>query len=243
MKSIVPWIVLWCAGVSNAADLRLFFSANDPVGGGHAPLPNPASNGAINVTATPGIPLLSPPELATQTIAELPSAGGRLHLWGTGSLGITDPYVWNGIGVRVAIEGSAQVVAGGGLNVVAPPSSRRWETGSDFNPTGSPVRWNFISVTRAGLQLPTADDGWDNGFDAVYLGYIDLIGNSGYSRIFMSEDDAGISRQGGSPTDNVYFGWLPDTDFPPYQQPEAVVVPEPGVLTLLCVCCMISRKR
>ncbi|MBL8877930.1 MAG: PEP-CTERM sorting domain-containing protein [Phycisphaerales bacterium] len=197
------------------------------------------------MATTSGVPLLSPPELALQAIPYLPVDGGRLHLWGTGSLGTPDPFVWNGIGIRVAIEGPGQVTAGGGLNVTSPVSARRWETGSDFDPTGSPARWNFISVTRAGLQLPARNDGWDNGLDAVYLGYIDLAGNGGYSQIFLSEDDAGISRQGGSPTeDHVYFGWGNEPrDFPPYWLPDAVIVPEPASALLLAASGLVLARR
>lgn len=244
MKRILFGLLLVPAAAASAADLRLFFSVDDPVGPGHAPLPAPASGGVMSAAASPGMPLLSPSELSTQAIPQLPATGGRLHLWGTGSLGDPDPYVWNGIGIQVTFSGAAQVSAGGGLNVTSPTSFQRWETGSDFNPVGTPSRWNFIAVTRSGLQLPAMNDGWDNGSDAVYLGYIDLVGDGQRNEVYLSADSAGISRQGGnSHDDHVYFGWLPDNDFPPYQSPEAIIVPEPASLFALFAGGLFIKRR
>ncbi|MBL8877932.1 MAG: PEP-CTERM sorting domain-containing protein [Phycisphaerales bacterium] len=243
------------AGAASAANLRLFFSAGDPVGPGHNPLPVPAANGAMNVAAQAAVPLLTPGELGSSTNPALTPAGGRLHLWGTGDLGDPDPNVWNGIGVRIAISGGAGVgiTAGGGLNVTGPTTARRWETGSDFNPTGSPARYNFIAVTRAGLQLPALTDGWGNNDNAVYLGYIDLSGNTGATaaEVRLVVDDAGISRQSGDvTTDRVFFGFGDDgLRGDAFGQSSTVAdatvaaVPEPASMLLVGLAALALRRR
>lgn len=243
------------AGAASAADLRLFFSTDNPVGGGHPALPAPGSNGAMNVAAAAGNNLLTPGELGSQTNPALAAAGGRLHLWGTGTLGDPDPNVWNGIGVQIAITGGAGVgiTAGGGLNVTSPTTFRRWETGSDFDPTGSPARFNFIAVTRAGLNLPPLGDGWDNGDNAVYLGYIDLSGNTGATNaeIRLTVDAAGISRQGGDvANDRVFFGFgdaglRGDAFGQGSSVADATVtaVPEPASMLLVGLAALALRRR
>jgi len=243
------------AGAASAANLRLFFSTDDPIDVGHNPLPVPAANGAMNVAAQTSNALASPSELASSSNAALTPAGGRLHLWGTGDLGDPDPNVWNGIGVRIGITGGAGVgiTAGGGLNVTSPTTLRRWETGSDFNPTGSPARYNFIAVTRAGLNLPPLGDGWDNGSNAVYLGYIDLSGNTGATaaEVRLSVDDAGISRQGGDVNvDRVFFGFgdaglRGDAFGQSSTGADATVaaVPEPASMLLVGLAALALRRR
>lgn len=256
MKRILATLVglSMLAGAASAANLRLFFSPDNPVGGGHNPLPAPAGNGAMNVAAQAGNPLLSPSELGSQTNPTLPAAGGRLHIWGTGDLGDPDPNVWNGIGIRIQISGGAGVVitGGGGLNVTSPTTLRRWETGSDFNPVGD-SRYNFIAVTRAGLNLPPLDDGWDNGSNAVYMGYIDLSGNTGTeaAEVRFVVDTAGITRQGGSPNvDRVFFGWgdpalRGDNFLQASRDADAFVapIPEPASMLLVGLAALALRRR
>lgn len=235
------------AAAASAANLRIFLSASEPVGNGHPALPSPDGNGAMNVAAASGNPLLSPDELNTQVNPDGGLLGSRMHIWATGDLGDPDPNVWNGIAFQIQINGSAQIVGGGGLNVTSPTIFRRWETGSDLNPLGTPARFNFIAVTRAGLNLPPLGDGWDNGANAVYLGYLDF--GPGDGELFLSVDAAGISRQGGGPdTDRVFFGWgdepLRGDDFGQISRvPDAVFTPEPASAFLLLCGFAVLRRR
>lgn len=256
MKRILATLVglSMLAGAASAANLRLFFSADNPVGGGHNPLPAPAGNGAMNVAAQAGNPLLTPSELGSQSNASLPQGGGRLHLWGTGDQGDPDPNVWNGIGVRIQIAGGAgvSITGGGGLNVTSPTTLRRWETGSDFNPVGD-SRYNFIAVTRAGLNLPALDDGWDNGSNAVYLGYIDLSANTGATNaeVRLVVDNAGISRQGGNVNEDLIFfgfgdpGLRGDAFGQASRDADAIVapIPEPASMLLVGLAALALRRR
>ncbi|MBL8877929.1 MAG: PEP-CTERM sorting domain-containing protein [Phycisphaerales bacterium] len=236
-RGLLIGVVVLLTGIAQSADLRLFFSVDDPIGTGHPGLPAPnGTTGAINVVAAPGNPLLSPTELQTQTLA---LAFGldtthRFHVWATGTLGEFDPHVWDGIALTFAIEGPATVVGAGMLNVTSPPSSRRWQSNSDFDARNGNV--NFQGVVTAGVQLPAANDGWSNGSEAVYLGYLDVAGNGGASELYIQPGTSGVTRRNGNQQeDNVYFGWdgPEPNDFPPYWLPDARIVPEPGGAALL----------
>ncbi|MBL8877931.1 MAG: hypothetical protein JNG88_02330 [Phycisphaerales bacterium] len=231
-----------------AADLRLFFSLDDAMGDGHPIMPGPsAENGVIEVPACSGVPMHTPSELHTHAIPDGGAGGSRLYFWGTGELGDPDPNIWNGIGIRFAIEGTAQVVGGGSLNVISPPSSLRWDTASDFDPRGTPSRVNLIATTRVGLQLPAFVDGWGNNDNAVFLGYLEI--GPGMGSMYFEVDEAGISRRNGNQeSDRVFFGWGDD----PVSGrgagrrsalPDAVFTPEPaGVFVLTCGLLAFARR-
>lgn len=240
---------------ASAADLRLFFSTQDPVGGGHPALPIIVAPGPLNVAAAAGNSLLTPPELSSGQNPVVTEEGTQLHLWATGTLGDSDPHIWNGIGIRIEIDGPATLSFGGGLNVISPTTFRRWESGSDFNPmadfpSGAPANFNFVAVTRQGLSLPPLNDGWDNGENAVYLGYLNFDSNAGRSEIRLAVDNSGISRQGGDvENDQVYFGFgdepLRGNDFGQSSRlADAIILPEPTSIGLALIVTMsIVRRR
>lgn len=243
MRNLSSVLALLVSGTAVAADLRLFFSTDDPLGSQHPPMPPPhAATNAINVTAQPGMPLESPEELTTQVSAVAIGLNEvhRLHLWGTGSLGEPVPNIWDGIALRFVIDGPGAIVGGGMLNVTSPTSSRRWQSNSDFSVMEGNV--NLQGVVTAGLQLPVSGDGWDNGLDAVYLGYLDITGNGGMSDVFIQPGTSGITRRDGSQNeDNVYFGWdgPEPSDFPPFWLPDARIIPEPSGLALATIGLML----
>ncbi|MGE0480738.1 MAG: hypothetical protein AB7Q17_09725 [Phycisphaerae bacterium] len=227
-------------GAANAADLRLFFSSDDPFAGtGRTPPTLPG-----NVAGAAGMALNSP----TVSNPVLTNAGGRLHMWGTGTLGDPDPNVWNGVAINIVIAGPATITGGGGLNITSPTLLRRWETGSDL----TPPTFNFIAVTRAGLQLPPIGDGFDDGADSVYLGYVDVIGGgAGASELRFQVGNAGISRSGGDVnTDMVFFGadnqgLRGDAFGQTSTEADATIqaIPEPAGLLLLGLAGLALRRR
>ncbi|MGE0481007.1 MAG: hypothetical protein AB7Q17_11100 [Phycisphaerae bacterium] len=221
------------AGAAQAAELHLVFSAEDPFAGTGRTAP--ALPG--DVAAVPGSGLNTPP-VTNPTIP-----GGRLWVWGGGTPGDTTPNVWNGIAVNVVINGAATIVGGGMLNVTSPTEFRRWETGSDLT---SPT-FNLVAVTRRGLQLPAARDGFDDGSAWVLLGYLDFAANGGVSDVRFQVGAAGISRQDGSPSDCLRFGADDDCfpgPVPGNQLPDAFVVPEPaGAVLLIGAFAMSLRRR
>lgn len=237
------------------ADIRLFFSAHDPIGVGHNPFPIIIAPGPTNVPAQSGNPLLSPPELVTHENPILGDGAFRLHLWVTGTLGDPDPYVWNEIAIRLQIDGPAEIAFGSGLNVTSPTPMRRWDSDSDMNPmpnspAGAPANLHFTAVARQGSQLPPLSDGWDNGSTAVYLGWFDFFSHGARSELRLAIDNGGISRRNGDVnTDQIYFGWgddaLPgDAIGEASRLPDAMIVPEPvGAAILAGASLLLARRR
>lgn len=219
-------------GAAQAAELHLIFSADDPFAGTGRTAPVlPA-----DLAAVPGGGLNTPP--VTNPIIP----GGRLWVWGGGTPGDTTPNVWNGIAVNIAINGPATIVGGGMLNVTSPTEFRRWETGSDL----TPPTLNMVAVTRRGLELPAARDGFDDGSAWVLLGYLDFAANGGVSDVRFQVGSAGISRQDGSPSDCLRFGADDDCfpgPIPGNQLPDAFVVPEPASAGLLIAALAMTMRR
>lgn len=226
------------AGAAQAANLTLFFSSDDPFAGTGRVSPTLPGGVAVAAAATP---------LNSPTVGNPSVPGGRLHMWVTGNPGDPDPNVWNGIAFNVVISGPATITGGGGLNITSgsPTFIRRWETGSDL----TPPTFNFVAVTRTGAQFPPLVDGWDDGVDAVYMGYLDFAANNGTSEVKFQVGNSGITRAGGSPTvDDVNFGAgdaaLRGNQFGEVSTlADATITPEPTSLLLLGLAGLALRRR
>jgi len=225
------------AGAASAANLRLYFSLDNPISPGHAALPaitNPAHvmNAAASAAGA-GLDLAIPSEKGTATnpCYELApgqtSATARFHLWAKAEQGadndgdgVPDTNKWNGIALGISIGGGGVLSDWVSLNTT-PATRRRWQTNSDFDGrTTSGSNVNLVAVTTFGVQGPALDDGWDtgSGYDVdgdgvvdgngdVYLGYIEVTGGAG-TEVRLTVGNAGITREGGSPAvDDVNFGW------------------------------------
>ncbi|MGE0479660.1 MAG: hypothetical protein AB7Q17_04215 [Phycisphaerae bacterium] len=217
-------------------ELRLFFSAEDPL----TPIGRETPSLPGNVDGSPGNALPTPP--VTNPVIEF----GRLWIWGTGNLGNPDPHEWRELSFNVLVNGPATIVGGGMLNITSPSIYRRWETGSDF----TPPTFDLISVTRVGLRLPPANDGWDDGRSMVLLGYMDFAANAGASAVRFQVGNHGFDCQC-HPwwTYRIYFGvgddWLDESAFGQTTPiPEAWIgVPEPGGWPGLALCAYAACRR
>ncbi|MBL8879633.1 MAG: hypothetical protein JNG88_10990 [Phycisphaerales bacterium] len=233
--------------------LRLFFSLDNPVSAGHQPIPAPSGNHAANVVASPGNPLLSPSQLTTEQNIVAPTAIGihRYHLWANGSWrGEDRPSQWWALPLGFQIDGPAQIVNGAVLNITNPAGWRRWETtsGADFDPTGAPADWNLYAISRTGVVFPPLNDGWDNAVNAVYLGYLDIQGNGGYSELRLVVGQSGIARHGGNSDDDpIYFGFsdapLRGNDYGEVTVLPEIIIPEPNGAYAFVLCLAVSRRR
>jgi hypothetical protein len=225
---------------ASANDLTIWFSPQDigvnPVVG------TGTSNDVGQVLPDPGTPI-NPVVDGSSTV--------RLHIWGTAPR--TPASTWNGIALDIQIDGPATIVGGGGLNVVSvdDPTLYRWELGSDLDLPSL----NFVSITGRGLKSPpdtltgwtdrggaTADD------DSTYLGYVDFLANGGTSSVYFAVGQAGITRQGGTTADNVFFGAgdaaLHGNQFGQRSAvADATITPEPASLLLLGLAGLALRRR
>lgn len=250
------------AGAASAANLRLYFSLDNPIPAGHAPLPAPAADGPSNghalvVSRSVGARLNVPSEKGAQEnpCYELApgqtSGSARFHLWAKVEPS-EDGNRWNGIALSVLVTNGGVLTEWTGLNVNAPTAARRWQTNSDFDGRNGTV--NFVAVTTLGAQGPALDDGWDTGpsydggNDDTYMGYLEVTGPAG-TEIFLRVGTAGITREGGSPqVDTVNFGWGDESvrgnQFGVASRlPDACIVPEPASLLLLGLGALALRRR
>lgn len=259
------------AGAASAANLRLYFSLDNPISAGHAALPaitNPAHvmNAAASAPGT-GLNLNVPSEKGTATnpCYELApgqtSAIARFHLWAKAEQGadndgdgVPDTNKWNGIALGISIGGGGVLSDWVSLNTT-PATRRRWQTNSDFDGrTTSGSNINLVAVTTFGAQGPALDDGWDSGdgfFEGngdVYLGYVEVTGGAG-TEVRLTVGTAGITREGGSPAaDDVNFGWgdpsVRGNQFGTASvDADACIVPEPASLVLLGLGALALRRR
>lgn len=256
------------AGAASAANLRLYFSLDNPIPGGHTALPAPnGTTNALNVTRAIGARLNVPGEKGTATnpCYELApgqtSATARFHLWAKPEIDPTDDdgdglpdntNRWNGIALGIQISGGGSLSDWAGLNVSAPSAARRWQTNSDFDGRDGGV--NFVGVTTTGAQGPALDDGWDtgpglgDGNGDIYLGYVDVTGGYG-TEVRLTVGSAGITREGGSPaTDDINFGWgdgaVRGNQFGSASvDADACITPEPASLVLLGLGALALRRR
>lgn len=261
------------AGAASAANLRLYFSLDNPIPAGHAALPAPnATTNALNVARVIGFPLNVPGEKGTATnpCYELAtgqtSATARFHLWAKPDFGpdndgdgIPDTNRWNGIALGIQISGGGSLSNWAGLNVNTPSAARRWQTNSDFDGRDGGV--NFVGVTTTGAQGPALGDGWDTGegYDVdgdgvvdgnadIYLGYIEVTGGFG-TEVRLTVGSAGITREGGTPADDsVNFGWgdaaVRGNQFGSASvDADACITPEPASLVLLGLGALALRRR
>jgi hypothetical protein len=252
------------AGAASAANLRLYFSLDNPIPAGHAPLPAPAADGPSNghalvVSRSIGARLNVPSEKGTATnpcyeLAPGQTSGtARFHLWAkVEPRDDGESNRWNGIALGINITGGGVLTEWTGLNVNAPSTARRWQTNSDFDGRNGTV--NFVGVTTTGAQGPALDDGWDTGpsydggNDDVYMGYLEVTGGAG-TEIFLTVGTAGITREGGSPqVDDVNFGWgdgsVRGNQFGAASAlADACITPEPASLLLIGLGALALRRR
>lgn len=237
------------------ADLRLYFA--------HA-----GWDGPVNPNGQDGR-VGQPQPVPEQTNPLLPSFGGRLYLWGqtlNGSAGV----VWNGLGLSVELDGPAQIVDWdlfGLLGADPNHANPQWDNGGDLvnrwtNVTlgqtaadGGVRGMNMVAVGvngEYGVRGTPRDDGFitdDVLRGHVLLGYFDFVG-SGYTEIYLSVGNAGISRRSGNVTnDRVFFGFgdegLRGDDFGPSRLPDAYLIPEPAtalLLGLLALCAPLTPR-
>jgi hypothetical protein len=180
-----------------------------------------------------------PPEFTAGQVISDALPGETLYLWAR----VTPDDIWNGIFMNIS---GADIAAGTAYNPVmngGPPQWRRWETSSDFDPTGD-GNLGCVAVNTAGLGSV-----WDPMHVAEHFLFAELA-FAEPGAVFLWGD---MARQGGVPgEDPIYFGFTPWGSWDPAEYPGGpyseyadlvVVIPEPGAGLLLALIAAFPVRR
>lgn len=219
------------AVAANAAPIQFYFSTQGTVGG-------------------------VPAEYAAGTTPTV-ETGETVYLWAAS----TYPDVWNGVGMQFGSNSPTfDVTSGVMYNPTQKGWGTRWEAGSDFDPVPDDLI-TLVGVTTKGLGAYgdplqyEADLGGGVFVEHTLVGELDFSAFDGLSNIvevYLEASGQGITLQGGTTQEEVYFGFgdgpivnsadqgtrsaLPDL----YLHSD---VPEPASLLLLGLAGFVLRRR
>jgi len=182
------------------------------------------------------------PSEYTNNVNPSVNPGEKVFLWSAHTLG----DVWNGVAIMWDQKPGAGVAYNPSFGT---PKKFRWETSSDFDPTDDGAI-NLVAIQALGI----------GGDDRDPLIYIDEPKNTWHSLVaelvfntpgdvFLVMEGGGITRQGGTTQEDVYFGRGDPSikNSAPRgtktRDKDLTVLPEPASLLLLSLAGLALRRR